>query len=137
MVQPYTGGCACGAIRFEITAEPLLQNHCQCLDCQHASGTGHGSYLTFGRQAAKQSGKAVTWAMTGDSGNTKTRALCPTCGAPVFMTFSAVPDIFTVHAASLDDPARFEPQVITYAERGHPWDRLDSSLTRFDRMPPG
>ena len=137
MAQAYTGGCACGAIRFEITAEPLFQNHCQCLDCQHASGTGHGSYLTFARQTVKQSGTAVTWAMTGDSGNTKTRAFCPTCGAPVFMTFSAVPDIFTVHAASLDDPARFEPQVITYAERGHPWDRLDPSLTRFDRMPPG
>ncbi len=137
MVQPYTGGCACGAIRFEIAAEPLFQNHCQCLDCQHTSGTGHGSYLTFARQAVKQSGAAATWSMTGDSGNTKTRAFCPTCGAPVFLTFSAMPDIFTVHATSLDDPSRFEPQVITYAERGHRWDRLDPALTRFDRMPPG
>jgi hypothetical protein len=46
MVQAYTGGCACGAIRFEIIAEPLFQNHCQCLDCQRTSGTGHGSYLS-------------------------------------------------------------------------------------------
>jgi hypothetical protein len=43
MSEVYTGGCACGAIRFEIADEPLFQNHRQCLDCQHKSGTGHGS----------------------------------------------------------------------------------------------
>ncbi len=137
MVQAYTGGCACGAIRFEIATEPLFQNHCQCLDCQHASGTGHGSYLTFARPGVKQTGEPSTWRMTGDSGNTKTRAFCPTCGAPVFMTFSAMPDLFTVHAASLDDAARFRPQAVTYAVRGLTWDHLDAALASFDRMPPG
>ena len=47
--RPYTGGCACGAIRYEISAEPIFMNHCQCRDCQRESGTGHGSYLTFPR----------------------------------------------------------------------------------------
>ena len=45
--EPYTGGCACGAIRYQISGEPLFQNDCQCRDCQRKSGTGHGSYLTF------------------------------------------------------------------------------------------
>jgi hypothetical protein len=136
MSEPYTGGCACGAIRFEIDDEPLFQNHCQCLDCQHKSGTGHGSYLSFPRRRAKQTGDATLWSMLADSGNVKTRAFCPTCGSPVSMTFSAMPDIFTVHAASLDDPDRFTPQVVTYAIRGHAWDRLDPALPRFDKMPP-
>ena len=47
MSKPYTGGCACGAIRYEISAEPLAMIDCQCHDCQHTSGTGHGSYLSF------------------------------------------------------------------------------------------
>jgi hypothetical protein len=51
------------------------------------------------------------------------------------MTFRAMPDIFTVHAASLDDPARFQPQVVTYGVRGHAWDALDAALPKFDRMP--
>ena len=54
MSEPYTGGCACGAIRFEIAGEPLFQNDCQCRDCQRMSGTGHGSYLTFPRTGVKQ-----------------------------------------------------------------------------------
>jgi hypothetical protein len=136
MSAPYAGGCACGAIRFEIEAEPLMQNDCQCRDCQHMSGTGHGSYLTFPRAGVKQTGEAASWSMVADSGNVKTRAFCPTCGSPVFMTFSAMPDVFTVHAASLDDPSRYRPQAVTYAVRGHAWDRLDPALRKFDRMPP-
>ena len=136
MSEVYTGGCACGAIRFEIADEPLFQNHCQCLDCQHKSGTGHGSYLTFPRQGVKQTGDAKLWDMVGDSGNVKTRAFCPTCGSPVYMTFAAMPDVFTVHAASLDDPSRYKPQAVTYAVRGQGWDHLDPALPRFDKMPP-
>ncbi|RVA88978.1 aldehyde-activating protein, partial [Mesorhizobium sp. M7A.F.Ca.US.006.04.2.1] len=42
MTKRYTGGCACGAIRYETNDEPIFQNHCQCSDCQKRSGTGHG-----------------------------------------------------------------------------------------------
>lgn len=136
MSELYTGGCACGAIRFEIADEPLFQNHCQCLDCQHKSGTGHGSYLTFPHHGVKQTGDAKLWDMVGDSGNVKTRAFCPTCGSPVYMTFAAMPDVFTIHAASLDDPSRYRPQVVTYAVRSQAWDHLDPALPRFDKMPP-
>ena len=45
MSEAYTGGCACGAIRYEISGEPIFMNDCQCRDCQRTSGTGHGSYL--------------------------------------------------------------------------------------------
>ncbi len=136
MSVTYTGGCACGAIRFEIAAEPLAQNDCQCRDCQRMSGTGHGSYLTFPRSGVKQAGEATLWDMVGDSGNVKTRAFCHACGSPVFMTFSAMPEVFTVHAASLDDPGRYRPQAVTYTVRGHAWDALDRAVPRFDKMPP-
>ena len=138
MSKAYTGGCACGAIRYEIPGEPVAMNDCQCRDCQRISGTGHGSYLTFaGRTDVKLEGAATHRDVVGDSGNTKTHAFCPTCGSPVYLTFAAMPNLFTVHAASLDDPSRYKPQMATYAIRGHAWDRLDPALRKFDRMPPG
>ena len=138
MTETYAGGCACGAIRYEIDAEPLLMSDCQCRDCQRISGTGHGSYLSFeGRDKVTLSGEAQCRDTTGDSGNVKTRAFCPTCGSPVYMTFAAVPDQFIVHAASLDDPGRYRPQLVTYTASGHAWDQLDPTLPKFDRMPPG
>jgi hypothetical protein len=131
MSDAYTGGCACGAIRYEISAEPIFANDCQCRDCQQESGTGHQSHLTFQRAGVKLTGKAQHWDMVGDSGNVKTRAFCPTCGSPVYMTFGAMPDVFVVRAASLDDPSRYKPQLLTYA-----WDHVDPAMPKFDKMPP-
>ena len=135
MAEAYTGGCACGAIRYEISGEPVFSNECQCRDCQRQSGTGHGSHMTFSRGGVAVTGKAASWDMTADSGNAKTRAFCPVCGSPVYMTFSAMPDIFTICAASLDQPARFKPQVVTYTVRGYEWDHLDPVLAKVERMP--
>ena len=54
----------------------------------------------------------------------------------MYLTFVAMPDLFTVHATSLDDPSRFKPQAVTYGVRGHVWDHLDPALPTFDKMPP-
>ncbi|MBC7280492.1 MAG: GFA family protein [Hoeflea sp.] len=95
----------------------MFQNHCQCRDCQQRSGTGH--YLTFLRcLEVTVTGEATTWRITVDSGNDKIHAFCPSCGNPVHLTFAAMPELFSVTAASLDDPASFNPQALTYASRG-------------------
>lgn len=138
MTRSYTGGCACGAIRYETTSEPIFQNHCQCRDCQKRSGTGHASFLTFPRRAdVTITGDVKTWRVAGDSGNEKIHAFCPTCGAPVYLMLAAMPELIAVHAASLDDPGQFNPQVVTYSIRGHAWDRLDPALQSFERLPTG
>lgn len=135
MSDAYTGGCACRAVRYEIRGAPVFQNHCQCRDCQYKSGTGHGSYLTFNRDGAQLTGETKGWDSVADSGNAKTRAFCPSCGSPVWITFQAMPQFIAVHAASLDDPSRFKPQAVTYTSRALDWDKLDPALQGFAKMP--
>ncbi len=138
MSKPYTGGCACGRVRYTTKHAPIFQNHCQCLTCQKLSGTGHGSYLTFPARADMEiTGAATDWQVLGDSGNMKTHSFCPLCGSPVYLRFAAMPDLIAVHAASLDEPSRFVPQVLTYSIRGLAWDAMDSGLQSFERMPTG
>ena len=137
MDKPYTGGCACGAIRYSIAGEPLFSNHCQCRDCQRESGGAHGSYATFARAGVTLTGDAKHWDMVADSGNVKTRGFCTQCGVAVYMTFAAHPGVFTIRAGSLDEPARYKPQVVTFAARGHNWDQIESSLMTFAGMPTG
>lgn len=136
MNEPYTGGCACGAIRYQIAGEPLVSVDCQCRDCSRESGTGHASHVVFLRADVNLSGQASLWDMTADSGNIKTRAFCPKCGSPVYMTFAANPAILTVRAASLDDPQRYNPQMVTYHDSGYAWDQINPALPVFAKMPP-
>ncbi|MFI0847682.1 GFA family protein [Mesorhizobium sp. IMUNJ 23232] len=138
MSDAFTGGCACGAIRYKISAEPIGMNDCQCRQCQQRSGTGHGSYMAFASpKDVELTGKAAHWDVAADSGLVKTHGFCPTCGTPVHLTFAALPEIFIVHAGSLDDPSRYKPQFTTYRIRGHHWDHVDPALPRFDEMPTG
>lgn len=136
MTQTYAGGCACGAIRYEMRGEPVFQNHCHCLECRRRSGAGHGSYLTFARRAEMTvTGEARTWRVAGDTGAEKVHAFCPTCGTPVYLTFAAAPDAIAIHAGGLDDPDLFRPQAITYGVRAPAWDVMDPALQTFQRMP--
>ncbi|MBM9578104.1 GFA family protein [Leptospira sp. 201903070] len=136
MNQPFSGGCSCGAIRYNISDKPIFMNDCQCRDCQRMSGTGHGSYMTFpSRVAVTLNGEATHFDRVGDSGNVKTSGFCAKCGSPIYMTFAAMPELFTIHAASLDDPSRYKPQAVTYVKRGFSWDCIDPSLPKFETMP--
>ena len=37
---PLTGGCNCGAVRFEVTAPLVKASYCHCKRCQRRSGAG-------------------------------------------------------------------------------------------------
>jgi hypothetical protein len=135
MSDPFTGGCACGAVRYSVVGEPLVMADCQCRHCQQLSGTGHGSYLTFKDAVVTLNGEARRWEVTGDLGTVKSHAFCPTCGAPVYLAFPAMPDLFTVHAASLDAPERYAPSMTLFTARGHAWDPVAPGQRTFTGMP--
>lgn len=137
MSKSFSGGCACGAIRYDIAAESVAMLDCQCRHCQQESGTGHASHLVFPRAAAELRGNATQWSIEGEQGSVKTRAFCPTCGSPVSMTTSAAPDVIVIRAASLDEPQRYSPQAVLWTKSAQPWDRIDPTLPTFEKMPPG
>ena len=136
MSELYTGGCACGAVRYEISGDPAIMLDCQCRQCQRDSGTGHQSHLTFLAAEVKVEGEATFWQTVGDGGTKKRRGFCPTCGSSVFMTFPDRPDVFIVTPASLDDPSRYRPQLVAWTAAGFGWDHIAPDLQKYDRMPP-
>jgi hypothetical protein len=108
---------------------------CQCRQCQRDSGTGHQSHLTFVAAEVKVEGEVSQWQIVGDGGTVKRRAFCPICGSHLQLTFPAMPDVFIVTPASLDDPGRYQPQLVSWTAAGQAWDHLDPALPKFDKMP--
>jgi len=136
MSYSFTGRCLCGGLSFECRAQPAVAGHCYCTDCRRASGTGHSSHLGAPRAAVTISGEARRYESKADSGNTVTRAFCPTCGGQVYSLNSAMPEMIFLRASSLDDPAVFRPAFAIYTSRAPSWDPVAPGLASFPAMPP-
>jgi len=136
VTTPITGGCACGAIRYECTAEPVVSVHCQCRDCQRFSGTGHLSIMIVPKAAVTLTGEPTFYETVGDSGHAVDRGFCPRCGSPVVGRYAGFPDAVGLAAGCLDDPARFQPSVVIYSRSAIPWDVMDPALPTVAKMPP-
>jgi hypothetical protein len=69
MTHPYTGGCQCGQIRYEIRAEPLTLYVCHCQECQKQSSSAFGMSMPVPRDAVViLQGQPKQWQRVSDSG---------------------------------------------------------------------
>jgi hypothetical protein len=64
----WTGGCACGAIRYACEGEPTLMFNCHCRDCQRASGSAYAAITIFPKTAVAVTGEPRWFAVAGGSG---------------------------------------------------------------------
>lgn len=130
-----TGGCECGALRYQCSAVPLMAGHCHCRSCRKSSGTGHGSHLMVARAAVAITGAASVYERAADSGHKVRRSFCPTCGVAVHSEDSGFPDIVVLRAGTLDDPELYRPGARIYAAEAPSWDHMDPALRSFAGMP--
>jgi len=130
-----SGGCLCGAVRYEIDGEPAFSGHCHCTDCQKATGTGHVSVTGLPRAAVRIVGETRGYTSEGESGQPITRHFCPTCGSLLYSAPTAMAGFINITAGTLDDPSVFQPQLVIYTRSRPAWDRIDSGLPEFEGMP--
>ena len=101
-----TGGCQCGAVRYEWLEKPAYSTVCYCRMCQKASGQAFMG-LTGGKK------EHLRWTR-GElaifrSSNMVERGFCPDCGTPLSYAFDGTGRI-SVTINSLDDPEAMPPQ---------------------------
>jgi hypothetical protein len=134
MKVPFTGGCLCGNIRYECSAEPLYMGNCHCRDCQRATGSAFAAAMLVPRNAVTIVGEVKYHEVTGDSGSPVGRGFCPNCGSRLFSK-PPMPEFFGIMAGSLDDPSGFQPQVDCYTASAQPWDYMNPDLPKFSKFP--
>src|SRR5215813_6508963 len=130
MPSSFTGGCACWAIRYEVTAEPIVMFNCHCRDCQKTTGSGYTPVFYVPANAFKITKGTPKYYMVG--GNV--RGLCPECGSRLFGGKSEQGQGIT--ASSLDDPSVFKPQFQIFISAAQPWDHMDDQLPKFQKYAP-
>ena len=136
MTVKFSGGCLCGAVRYEGEAEPLFAGHCHCVDCRKAHSAGHASLMAVPKEALQITGELKYYDRGADSGSVVSRAFCPTCGSNILNRPQRWPDLVVLSAATFDDPDVFEPQFVIFESRRPKWDEVAGDFPRFPEDPP-
>ncbi|MFC4253800.1 GFA family protein [Croceibacterium xixiisoli] len=128
-----TGGCHCGAIRYQAEGEPLHHAVCHCSDCRASSGAPMLAWYAIKQdQLQLISGEPVTFEGTPGA----QRQFCGTCGTGLFYrNAEMLPGIVDIQSATFDDAASVPPGAqIQCAERLE-WVSGLENLPAFDRYP--
>src|SRR5689334_19420272 len=116
-----TGGCLCGALRYEVSGEPGSAGFCFCRDCQRASGSGFIPFMNFPAETVRIAGPSVANEATSARGTPAHRNRCPDCGSLVFGGVRGTSAWHTIYAGTLDDPADFVPQMAIFGRDRPSW----------------
>jgi hypothetical protein len=129
-----TGGCLCGAIRYECGGEPGPANYCHCADCRRRTGS---AFLVSMRVEAGRfrlvRGEPKGFTNTADSGNELTRFFCGDCGSPLWTAPQRYPDAVFIAAGSLDDPSIVRPRHQSWVSSKVAWADIAHDVASFGR----
>jgi Uncharacterized conserved protein len=127
-----TGGCRCGAVRFELSMEQIPPVYCcHCLDCQKWSGSAFTEQGVIREGDLKISGPLVETSVTSRQGGTSLQYVCDVCHNRIHSKNPTRPGIALLRAGTLDDAPTIEPRVHVWVKRKQPWVVLPDNVPVF------
>jgi hypothetical protein len=133
MPDMFDGGCACGALRYQMQARPMFVHCCHCKDCQRQTGTAFVlNALIETDQVATLSGETQPFTMPTDSGQPHRVFRCQACGTAMWSEYGGVAKLRFVRVGTLDDPSALPPDVHIYTRSKLPWVALPADVPAFE-----
>jgi hypothetical protein len=133
---PLTGGCLCGAVRFEVT-EPLVSSgYCHCTRCQRRTGTAAspGARIAPGSLRVL-SGEEHIKAYEPDEGFAK--VFCSSCGGALWSQSQEDADVISIRLGAFDADPGIRPTYRQFVAYAAPWEPIpDDGLERFPESRP-
>jgi hypothetical protein len=128
-----SGGCHCGAVRYEVEGEPVHHAICHCGDCRASAGAPMVAWLAVkDEQFRIIAGEVATY--TGATGSE--RSFCPSCGTGLFFRNAQfLPGLVDIQSATLDDSAEVAPGAQIQCAERLPWMTRLGEMPEFERFP--
>jgi hypothetical protein len=133
---PLTGGCQCGAVRYEVTSPPLNLVVCHCRDCQKQSTSAFGiSVLFLAANVRLLKGEMKSWPRRTGSGRTLNCFLCPTCGSRIWDCDPEYEEDMCIKGGSLDEPLDLNEAIHIWTSRKAPGVMIPEQARQFAEGP--
>ena len=130
-----TGGCMCGAVRYELMADPFDCGWCHCRTCQLTSGAPAMVFASVGVSdfAWTSGAEKVKKVRSSSFGH---RSFCGECGTPFLMKVDYQPETVDFSVATLDRPQAIAPAFHIFWGSRVDWLTIDDNLPRHDKFRP-
>ena len=129
-----TGGCYCGAVRYEAVGDPLMQAQCHCRECQYITGGSPNMFVVMAPEGFKYTRGAPKQFARKDLEKPVTREFCAECGTHLVTKVPGLPAV-VLKAGTLDDPALFNPQMAIYTIDKQAFHHVPEGMPSFERLP--
>ena len=130
MTEKMTGGCFCGAVRFEVEGPEKFACFCHCHSCQHAAGAPVVAWATYARETFHvTSGELHTYS----SSPGVTRGICAACGTLISYEHADRPGEIDLTLNSLDNPAAPVLKAHIWTEDKAPWLAIGDDLPVYGK----
>ena len=130
-----TGGCLCGAVRYQISRDPIFTALCHCTHCQKQSGSAFSIVMGVAASALSIDGEPASYMDRSDGGREVRRQFCGTCGSALFTIGDGAAGVVFVKAGTLDNTHDLKPRMELWTSSAQPWLKLDVPLKAFERQP--
>jgi len=132
-----TGGCQCGAVRYEIAAAPLTTYVCHCRECRKQSASAFGISVTVrtGDLRLRQ-GTVKSWTRDTDSGRRLKCVFCPECGSRLWHEGDPKGPTVSVKGGSLDEAVDLGQAQHIWVSRKLPGVVIPEGRPQFPEEPP-
>jgi len=126
--QTWTGGCQCGAVRYELLERPTGAHICHCRMCQKAFGNFFAALVGVPRSKFRVTRGQIS---NFRSSAEVQRGFCKDCGTP--LTFDDLTENrISVSIGSLDEHSKFMPQNQYGLESREPWFNQITVIPAYD-----
>ncbi len=118
-----SGGCLCGAVRYEATWPPVATAVCHCKNCQKQAGSALSVIAVLPRDGLTITGELKLFADKSESGLPVWRRFCGTCGSPVTSDTPGAQEqgIIFLKAGTLDDATDLAPELHYWRSSAQGW----------------
>lgn len=123
-----TGGCMCGAVRYEAVGDPIVVFYCHCESCRRHTGAPVVTFVCFERNQVRfTKGERKIY----NSSPGVRRAFCGQCGTPLTWEGDyAGKSLIEFHISTLDDPNALVPETHLFHGERLAWFDVADRLPR-------
>lgn len=133
---PLKGGCMCGALRYEVSAPPMMIYNCHCTNCQKIGGSAFNTSTIITESSLRFTrGEPARVEWMADSGATRCGLFCGACGSRIVNGGVPSTGVYSLRAGTLDDTSWVRPVGDTYTRSAQPWVSFVEGGLRAETLP--